>query len=164
MPTTSDSPWTVDTNILVYATEPDHPGVHQQLNPQLIPQSGQPAKQRIARQLLGRLGLQEQALLVGQVVGEFVNVMLRKRAMSHLQASQAAVLLSRGARVLGASGEAYAQAWELVGKHKYQMWDALIIAICAEHGVKTLYSEDAGSLKRPLGVHVINPFAELELG
>lgn len=36
------------------------------------------------------------------------------------------------------------------------------MATCAEHGVKTLYSEDAGSLKRPLGVHVVNPFAELE--
>ena len=156
MPTTSDSPWTVDTNILVYATEPDDSDVNQL--------SEQPTKQRIARQLLGRLGLQEHALLVGQVMSEFVNVMLRKRAMSHLQAGEAAVLLSRGARVLGASGEAYAQAWELVGKHKYQMWDALIIAICAEHGVKTLYSEDAGSLKRPLGVQVINPFAELALG
>ena len=156
MPTTSDPPWTVDTNILVHATEPDDPAVNQPLE--------QPAKQRIARQLLGRLGLQDQAVLVGQVMSEFVNVMLRKRAMSHLQASEAAVLLSRGARVLGASGEAYAQAWELVGKHKYQMWDALIIAICAEHGVKTLYSEVAGSLKRPLGVQVINPFAELELG
>ena len=156
MPTTSDPPWTVDTNILVYATEPEDPAVNQRLE--------QPIKQRIARQLLGRLGLQDQAVLVGQVMSEFVNVMLRKSAMSHLQASEAAVLLSRGARVLGASGEAYAQAWELVGKHKYQMWDALTIAICAEHGVKTLYSEDAGSLKRPLGVQVINPFAELELG
>ena len=101
---------------------------------------------------------------MGQVVSEFVSVMLQKGAMSHVQASEAAVLLSRGARVLGASGEAYAQAWELVGKHKYQMWDALTIAICAEHGIKTLYSEDAGSLKRPLGVQVINPFAKLELG
>ena len=160
MPTTSELPWTVDTNILVYATEPDDSNVKQQLDQRSSPQSRPPAKQRIARQLLRRLGLQEQALLVGQVMGEFVNVMLRKRAMSHLQARDAAVLLSRGARVLGASGEAYAQAWELVGKHQYQMWDALIIAICAEHGVKTLYSEDAGPLKRPLGVHIINPFAE----
>ncbi len=158
MPTTSDPPWTVDTDILVYATGSDHSAANQPLEQT----TKQPAKQRIARQLLARLGLQDQALLVGQVMGEFVNVMLRKRAMSHLQAREAAVLLSRGVRVLGASAEAYAQAWELVGKHQYQMWDALIIAICAEHGVKTLYSEDAGSLKRPLGVHIINPFAEID--
>ena len=156
MPMTSDPPWTVDTNILVYATEPDGPAVIQALEQP----TKQLPKQLIARQLLAHLGLQNEARLVGQVMGEFVNVMLRKRAMSHLQASEAAVLLSRGVRVLGASAEAYAQAWELVAKHQYQMWDALIIAICAEHGVKTLYSEHAGSLKRPLGVHVINPFAE----
>ena len=75
MPTTSDSPWTVDTNILVYATEPDDSDVNQ-LSKQ---PTKQPTKQRIARQLLCRLGLQEQALLVGQVMSEFVNVMLRKR-------------------------------------------------------------------------------------
>ena len=28
------------------------------------------------------------------------------------------------------------------------------------HGVKTLFSEDAGSLKRPLGIQVVNPFAQ----
>ena len=61
-----------------------------------------------------------------------------------------------------ASQQAYAQAWKLAAKHKYQVWNALIVAICAEHGVKTLYSEDAGSLERPLGVHVINPIANLK--
>lgn len=142
----TESSWTVDTGILVYATEVDVSAV----------------KHRIARQLLARLGLGAQAFLIGQVMGEFVNVMLRKRVMSHVQAFEAVDLLSQGVLVLGASRESYAQAWELVGKHKYQMWSALIIAICAEHGVKTLYSEDAGPLRRPLGVHVINPFASVE--
>ncbi len=64
-------------------------------------------------------------------------------------------------KVLDATTQAYEQAWKLAATHKYQVWDALIVSICAEHGVKTLYSEDAGSLKRPLGVHVINPFTEL---
>ena len=55
------------------------------------------------------------------------------------------------------------QAWQLTARHTYQVWHALIVAVCAEHGVKTLYSEDAGALKRPLGVHVVNPFAKLEI-
>ena len=67
-------------------------------------------------------------------------------------------------RMLGASGAACAQAWELVRKHECQMWDALTVATCADHGVKALYCGEAGSLKRPLGVQVINPFAELEFG
>ncbi len=49
-----------------------------------------------------------------------------------------------------------------VAKHHCRVWDAPIIAVCAEHGVKAMYSEELGSLKRPLGVQVVNPFAELE--
>lgn len=139
-------PWTIDTNILVYATEIDAPA----------------QKQHMAQQLIRRLTLSPQACLVGQVLSEFMNVVLRKHAMSHAQAFEAVSLLSQAARILGASQQAYTQAWKLAASHKYQVWDALIIAICAEHGIKTLYSEDAGSLKRPLGVHVIDPFSELE--
>ena len=142
MLTMSELPWTIDTNILIYATESVTSVV----------------KQRIAQQLLKRLTLSPQACLLGQVVSEFMNVVLRKQAMTHAQAFEAVGVLSQAARVLGASQQAYAQAWKLVATHKYQVWDALIIAICAEHGVSTLYSEDAGSLKRPLGVHVVNPF------
>lgn len=142
MLTMTELPWTIDTNILVYATESETSAV----------------KQRIAKQLLKQMALSPQACLLGQVVSEFMNVVLRKRAMTHAQAFEAVDVLSQAARVVGASQLAYAQAWKLVATHKYQVWDALIIAICAEHGVKTLYSEDAGSLKRPLGVHVVNPF------
>lgn len=144
MPTTTESPWSIDTNILVYATDPGAPL----------------AKQEIARQLLERLTLNPQAALVGQVLSEFMSVVLRKNAMTHAQALDAVGSLSQATDVLGASQQAYAQAWKLVATHKYEAWDALIIAICAEHGIKTLYSEDAGSLKRPLGVHVINPFLD----
>ena len=146
MLTMIELPWTIDTNILVYATETEAPV----------------EKQRIAKQLIKRLILSPQACLVGQVLGEFMSVVLRKKAMTHAQALEAVSLLSQAARVLGASQQAYEQAWKLAATHKYQVWDALIVAICAEHGVKTLYSEDAGSLKRPLGVHVVNPFSELE--
>ncbi len=140
---TTELPWTIDTHILVYATEVDAPA----------------EKQRVAKQLLKRLTLSPQACLPGQVLSEFMNVVLRKKAMSSAQAFEAVSLLSQAARVLGASQQAYQEAWKLVATHKYQVWDALIVSICAEHGVKTLYSEDAGSLKRPLGVQVINPFA-----
>lgn len=65
------------------------------------------------------------------------------------------------ARVLPASEVAYEQAWKLATSHQYQVWDALIVAGCAEHGVKKLYSEDARSMKKPLGVLVVNPFASV---
>jgi predicted nucleic acid-binding protein len=145
MPTTIDLPWTVDTNILVYAAET----------------IANVPKKRIALKLLEKLYKDPGACLVGQVISEFMNVALRKKMLSRSEALQSVGILQSNARVLGASAQAYEQAWTLAGDHQYQVWDALIIAVCAEHNIKTLYSEDTGSLKRPLGVHVINPFAEL---
>ena len=147
MLTMSETPWSVDTNILIYATATDAPA----------------SKQRVAHDLLEQLFLSPQACLAGQVLSEYLSVVLRKKTMTHAIAFEAIGTWSRAARVLGASVQAYDQAWQLTARHKYQLWVALVISICAEHGVKTLYSEDAGSLKRPLGVHVVNPFAKLEI-
>ena len=141
-----DSLWSLDTNILVYATSTDSPI----------------SKQKVALVLLEALFSNPLGCLAGQVLSEYMSVVLRKKLATHADALETVQTWSQVARVLDASVDAYAQAWELAAKHKYQVWDALIIAVCAEHGIKTLYSEDAGSLKRPLGVHVINPFAELE--
>lgn len=147
MPTTSEPPWTVDTNILVYATAIDAPL----------------SKQRAAQDLLERLFLNAQGSLAGQVLSEYLSVVLRKRTMTHATAFETVSTWSQAVRVLDVSASTYAQAWSLTTRHKYRVWDALIIAICAEHGIKKLYSEDAGSLKRPLGVQVVNPFATLEM-
>lgn len=144
---TIDAPWTLDTNVLIYATQPDAPIL----------------KQHAAKSLMGELTRSAHARLVGQVMGEFMRVALRKNVTTRVSVLDLMKNLSHGVMVLGASPGSYQAAFELVAKHQYQVWDALIIAICAEHGVKTLYSEDAGSLKRPLGVHVINPFAEAEI-
>ena len=83
--------------------------------------------------------------------------------MTHAAAFETVSTWSQAARVLDISASTYAQAWALTTRHKYQVWYALVIAICADHGIKTLYSEGAGSLKRPLGVHVVNPFSKLEM-
>ena len=146
MLTTPDTPWSLDTNILVYAMATDAP----------------PLKRQVALELLARLFRHRHGGLAGQVLSEYLSVVLRKKLASLEFALETVQIWSRTARVLDASAAAYLQAWTLAATHKYQVWDALIIAICAEHGVKTLYSEDAGSLKRPLGVHIINPFAETD--
>ena len=146
MHTKSDSWWSIDTNILVYATET----------------VGSSSKQTIAKELLRDLYASPQGCLAGQVISEFMNVAIRKKAMTYAHALDVVTLMSIGVRILGTPPEAYAKAWELAGKYSYQMGDALIIAICAEHGIKTLYSEVAGPLTRPLGVHVINPFESVE--
>jgi predicted nucleic acid-binding protein len=142
----TDSLWTIDTNILVYATET------------VVLSS----KQDIAKQLLRDLYSSPHSCLAGQVVSEFMSVVIRKQAMTPEYALDAVNSFAVGIRMLGVPPEAYTQAWKLMSRQHYQARDALIIAICAEYGVKTLYSEYAGSLKQPLGVHVINPFASVE--
>ena len=139
----SEALWAVDTNILVYATAPDTPA----------------AKQKIALDLLGQLFASPMARLPGQVLSEYLAVVLRKKTMPPSLAMEAVGTWAQAVSVLGASDLAYEQAWKLSTSHQYQVWDALIIAVCAEHGIKKLYSEDAGSMKKPLGVLVINPFA-----
>ena len=146
MLTTPETPWSLDTNILVYAMATDAPLL----------------KRQVALELLERLFRHPRGGLAGQVLSEYLSVVLRKKLASQEFALETVQIWSRTAHVFDASATAYQQAWALAATHKYQVWDALIIAICAEHGVKTLYSEDAGSLKRPLGVHVINPFAETD--
>lgn len=142
MPTKNEAPWAIDTNILVYATAPDAP----------------PDKQQIALSLLHNLFTSPLGCLAGQVLSEYLAVVLRKKTMSHSLAMETVGTWSQAVKVLGASAQTYEQAWKLTTTHKYQVWDALIISVCAEHGVKKLFSEDAGSMKQPLGVRVINPF------
>jgi len=136
--------WTLDTNILVYATAPDTPA---------------PKRER-ARELLERLLRQPQPCLPAQVLSEYLSVVLRRQTMPTALALEAVQTWAQLAQVLPASAQAHRQAWALAAQHRYQVWDALIIALCAEHGIATLYSEDAGSLPRPLGVRVLNPFAD----
>jgi predicted nucleic acid-binding protein len=142
MPTKTEAPWAVDTNILVYATAPDAP----------------PQKQQIALNLLSQLFTSASGCLPGQVLSEYLVVVLRKKTMPPSLAMETVGTWSQAAKVLGVSAQTYEQAWVLTTEHQYQVWDALIIAVCAEHGIKKLFSEDAGSMKQPLGVSVINPF------
>jgi predicted nucleic acid-binding protein len=83
---------------------------------------------------------------------------LRKKTMPNQLAMATVYTWATAVKLVGASTQAYEKAWELATMHQYQVWDALIIAVCAEHGITKLYSEDAGSMKQPLGVRVINPF------
>lgn len=140
----SKSLWAVDTNVLVYATAPDAPA----------------DKQNQARHLLGELFASPHGCLPGQVLSEYLAVVLRKKTMSTALATETVAVWAQTAKVLGASAQTYEQAWLLAGSHQYQVWDALIVAVCAEHGVKKLFSEDVGSMPKPLGVQVINPFLE----
>jgi predicted nucleic acid-binding protein len=51
------------------------------------------------------------------------------------------------------------KSWEIREKHKYSIWDSLIIASALENGCKILYSEDMHHnhlIEKKL--RIINPF------
>ena len=50
-------------------------------------------------------------------------------------------------------------ARDLATAEMLSFWDALLLATCLRHGVKTLYTEDLGSPRTIRGTQVVNPFA-----
>ena len=59
---------------------------------------------------------------------------------------------------IASSLTAHDAALKLAAAQQLQYWDALIIATCAEHGVKQLYTEDGPGIAKPLGVRCTDPF------
>lgn len=50
------------------------------------------------------------------------------------------------------------RALALMSRHSLSVWDAMIVAACAEAGVTRLYSEDITGYPALDGVELVNPF------
>lgn len=131
----------LDTNVFVYAVSPA---------------SG--PREVAARQLLERASHGGWPT-AAQVYGEFFAVMTRKQLMPRKAARAAVQAFCAVMPPLGSSNAAHAAALKLAAEKQLQSWDALIIAVCAEHGVKQLYTEDLPSAPLLLGVKCVSPFA-----
>jgi predicted nucleic acid-binding protein len=130
----------LDTNVLVYCADTQDLTKHEQ-----------------ALTLLA-LACAENWPIPAQVYGEFYVVATKRGHASRAQAAAQIEAWKLLMPALPSSAEAHRVALQLATQHQLQYWDALIIATCAEHGVKTLYTEDLPSLKKPAGVLVENPF------
>jgi len=86
--------------------------------------------------------------------------MTRRQLMTR-KAAQSAHAFCAVMPPLGSSVAAHAAALKLAAEKQLQYWDALIIAVCAEHGVKQLFTEDLPSAPRLLGVKCVSPFAAI---
>jgi predicted nucleic acid-binding protein len=133
----------IDTNILLYAQGAGAAGGtrHQQ-----------------ALDCVARLPPSRLALPV-QVLGEFHRVLRRKFGF---EAAAARNALSRWTSIyptLDTTRLALDMALELCAEHSFDTWDALILAVVAEHRCKVLLTEDMqhGFVWR--GVCLVNPFA-----
>lgn len=133
----------LDTNILVYAVSP----------------AAGP------RELAARKLLQDAAQagwpIAAQVYGEFFSVTTRRQLMTRKAAQAAVLAFCQVMPPMGSSVAAHTAALKLAADKQLQYWDALIIAVCAENGVKQLFTEDMPSAPRLLGVKCVSPFAEV---
>lgn len=145
-----ERPFSLDSNVVLYA----------------LLKQGSNLKQQTAWELLAVAEF-DQAPICCQVMEETLRVLSRPKVLASgsAQARTAAHLLVKdafeGLNLVAASANAFKTALALSASTQRQFWDCLIIATCAEHGVKTLYTEDVGGLPhKVLGVALVNPFAE----
>jgi predicted nucleic acid-binding protein len=137
------TPWSLDSNVFIYAMD-----------------TTDLTKKQAAQALWQehRLGGQ---LVVAQVLGEVFRWLCSPRFGATGAAARSVIQnIQNHAKVVSASPGAFDIAFNESARSNRQFWDCLIIATCAEHGVKTLYTEDAaGAPHTVLGVKLVNPFA-----
>lgn len=134
----------VDTNILIYAASSDDQD-----------------KGRLAVELLERLaGGSPDTVLLWQVVCEFTAYAAKARARVQASPDSFEYLsaLKRRFRVVVPSTGVSERAIQIHVADQVSIWDAFLIASCADAGVTTLYTEDVQSRPVIQGVTIVNPF------
>jgi predicted nucleic acid-binding protein len=131
----------LDTNVLVYAVS-----------------ALEGRKEKAAKKILARASNAGWSV-PAQVYGEFFAVMTRRQYMSRKEARAAIEAFSAVMPAMPSTVTAHVAALKLAAERQVQYWDALIIAVCAEHGITHLYTEDTPSAPTLLGVKCVSPFA-----
>ena len=130
----------VDTNVLIYACD-----------------QADPRRQTIALDLVTNA---QDGVLLWQVACEFLSA-ARKLSKQGFTPTHAWNRLAEFRDLLPLvlpTDPILTRARELHIERRASLWDALIIAACAEAGVEILYSEDLPGFDDFEGVRVINPF------
>lgn len=133
----------VDTNILVYAHDPDSGRRHD-----------------IARALVEDLWRTRSGVVSTQVLQElYVNV--RRKMRQPLASDQARTLLEDylAWTVVVNDQQTILGALEIESRYQLSFWDALIVQAASTAAVDILYSEDLSHGQRYGGVELVDPFA-----
>jgi len=129
-----------DTNVLVYAIDPEHP-----------------AKCAVALSLLRRHTGDRTLVVSTQVLQEFYSVAVRRKFLDAAQALEMVRELTM-AHVVGSSAEFVVRALELARHERLSSWDALVLQAALDAGCSTLLSEDFQHGRRYGALDVIDPF------
>jgi predicted nucleic acid-binding protein len=131
----------LDTNILVYAE-----GVNDA------------AKAGMARSLMGRLGAH--AVIPLQVLAEFFHVLTVKARIPAEEARDLVSELSDLQPIVPTSPDVLALAMELVARHRFRIFDAIVVCAAIMGGCRLLLSEDMQDGFQFQGLTIVNPFAD----
>lgn len=97
-------------------------------------------------------------LLPAQTLGELFRILTGK-AKREPGLSRMAIMAWADSFIIGDSTwSAFQAAMDLVVDHRFQVWDALIMAVAAENHCRMLLSEDLQNNFIWRGVTVVNPF------
>ncbi|MDT8442497.1 MAG: PIN domain-containing protein [Desulfuromonadales bacterium] len=130
----------LDTNILAYAE-----GV------------GDRQRCRRALDLIARLPV-DGVLLPAQTLGELYRVLTAKAGREASLVREALFGWADSFIVADSTWSAFQAAFDLSVDHRLQIWDALIMAVAAEHQCRLLLSEDLHAGFTWRGVTVVDPF------
>lgn len=135
--------WSLDSNIILYS----------------IDESPAALLKRERSQTLLSLSMAQGNVLAAQVCGEVFRVLHSKLRLPPLGVLDFLNRVMDCHQVAQASPAVFKAAMYLCAQTKRQFWDCVIIATCAEHGVKRLYTEDTGAEPYTvLGLELVNPF------
>ena len=128
----------IDTNVLVYAVGPAS------------------VKRQKAEALLLSAG---EAVISSQVIGEFVNVCLKKQILPEEEVGPAAEDFMDVLRFEAVVEATIRRGLDVRERYGFSWWDSLIVAAALEAGCTELYSEDLQDDQVIEGrLRVINPF------
>jgi predicted nucleic acid-binding protein len=131
-----------DTNILVYAQQEDDLGSRHKRAAGLI-------------EIASLYG----AIVPVQVLGEFLNVCMRKFKMAPVDAIEQVQDYVEVFLCPHTTTENLNEAANLSKYHKLQYFDALIIAVASRAGATILLSEDMQDGSEVDGIKIVNPFS-----
>lgn len=130
----------LDTNVLVYCSDPASPG-----------------KQRAARALVQRLSEAGEAMVSTQVLIELFHTLTRKQKVP-APTAQAVVKAFAEWPVIDSDVTLVEQAIASSLRHQLSIWDAMVVQAALRAGADTLYSEDLQDGQRFGALTVVNPF------
>ncbi|MCD6198192.1 MAG: PIN domain-containing protein [Deltaproteobacteria bacterium] len=99
-------------------------------------------------------------LLPAQTIGELYRVLNGKALRDPGKSREAILSWADTYYVADSSWSAFQSAMDLAVDHRLQIWDALIMAIAAEHNCRILLSEDLQHGFTWRGLSVVNPYAD----